>query len=255
MHPANRLLSIFGLRIARDRPAAVPVEFRQRYDEGYQRIQGNRRGFEVFRHFIYEAGEHPSSHVDFQCAFAAEAIASRSPTSILDVGSYRHFILGLLGRRGVTTLDVRSREPATTNETVLTSDAKSIKAAAGQFDLVVSLCALEHFGLGRYGDEFDPDGDTKALAEMTRVLRPGGALVFSTTITRARPSIGFNAHRIYDYAMISEMRGNLRLEREAFFSHNRGRATRLEDVTTEAGAWDVYCGCWAKESDDISPAG
>jgi hypothetical protein len=88
---------------------------------------------------------------------------------------------------------------------------------------------------------------------MTRVLRPGGALVFSTTITRARPSIGFNAHRIYDYAMISEMRGNLRLEREAFFSHNRGRATTLEDVTTAAGAWDVYCGCWVKESDNIAP--
>ena len=41
-----------------------------------------------------------------------------------------------------------------------------------------SLCALEHFGLGRYGDEIDPEGCFKALREMQRILRPGGGIIF-----------------------------------------------------------------------------
>lgn len=249
MHPANRLLSLLGLRISRTESTGIPGEFTRRFEDDYRRVQGNRRGFEVFRQLMYDAGEHPSSHVDFQCAFAASVIASRHPASILDVGSYRHFVLGLLGHYHVTTLDVRPRTSATECETVLTSDAKSIDAAPGQFDLVVSLCALEHFGLGRYGDDFDLDGDKKALGEMVRVLRPGGTLVVSTTITRARPSIGFNAHRIYDHAMITSMRGSLRLDHEAFFSPTRGVPVALSDVTAEAGVWDVYCGCWTKEKE------
>src|SRR3954468_16380146 len=209
MHPANRLLSLLGLRITRAKSNEIPGDFMLRYEDGYQRVQGNRRGFDSFRQLMYEAGEHPTSHVDFQCAFAASVIAARQPTSILDVGSYRHFVLGLLGHHRVTTLDVRLRNPATAFETVLTSDAKSIAAASEQFDLVVSLCAIEHFGLGRYGDDFDLDGDITALGEMVRVLRPGGALVVSTTITRAHPAIAFNAHRIYDQAMITSIRSGL----------------------------------------------
>ena len=43
-----------------------------------------------------------------------------------------------------------------------------------------------------------------------RVLKPGGHLIFSTTITRARPAIGFNAHRIYSYEMLREFCAGLR---------------------------------------------
>jgi hypothetical protein len=81
---------------------------------------------------------------------------------------------------------------------------------------------------------------------MARVLRPGGALVISTTITRARPSIAFNAHRIYDSRMLATMRGGLRLERELFFTHARGGAAPLDQITDKPGHWDVYCGCWIK---------
>ncbi len=100
----------------------------------------------------------------------------------------------------VTTLDVRPRDSRLENETIVTSDAKKLDIPSDSFDMVVSLCTLEHFGLGRYGDEFDLDGDKKAFNEMIRVLKPGGRLVFSTTVTRSTPSLAFNAHRIYDQA-------------------------------------------------------
>jgi len=112
--------------------------------------------------------------------------------------------------------------------------------------MVVSLCTLEHFGLGRYGDDIDMEGDRKAFEEMIRVIRPGGTLVFSTTITRAAPQIAFNSHRIYDHAMIRSFCDKLQCVDEDFFSNELGTGCDLERVTDAPAAWDVYCGCWRK---------
>ena len=46
------------------------------------------------------------------------------------------------------------------------------------FDAVVSLSAIEHVGLGHYGDPVDPDGDSKAVANIWRWLKPGGWFYF-----------------------------------------------------------------------------
>ena len=54
---------------------------------------------------------------------------------------------------------------------------------------------VEHIGLGRYGDPVDYDGDLKAIAELQRVLAPGGNLFFVVPV--GQPRIMFNAHRVY----------------------------------------------------------
>jgi SAM-dependent methyltransferase len=46
------------------------------------------------------------------------------------------------------------------------------------FDWIVLLGALEHFGLGFYGDPIDEDGDTYTMANVARWLRPGGFVYF-----------------------------------------------------------------------------
>ena len=47
------------------------------------------------------------------------------------------------------------------------------------FDGIVSLSAIEHFGLGHYSqDPKDVDGDTHAIANCWRWLKPGGFLYF-----------------------------------------------------------------------------
>jgi SAM-dependent methyltransferase len=164
----------------------------------------------------------------------------------LDVGSYRHFILGLLAYFQITTIDVRERKPIFPRERVITCDAKKLDLPDDSFDLVLSLCALEHFGLGRYGDEFDLHADQKAFAEMIRVLKPGGRVLFTTTITRARPSIAFNAHRIYNYEMLKAFCAGLTCLEEKFYSHKLKGFCSLEEVTTDPEWWDVYLGCWEK---------
>jgi SAM-dependent methyltransferase len=223
-----------------------PREFRAEYQRGLAKFKKNPGGFVIFREPVWERGVHPENFLDYECSFAALHIGRANPGKILDVGSYRHFILGLLAHFSITTIDVRQRKAILRNETVITGDAKELNLPAQSFDLVLSLCAVEHFGLGRYGDEIDPRADQKAFAEMVRVLKPGGRLVFTTTITRAQPSIAFNAHRIYSHEMLRSFCAGLMCVEEKFYSHKLQGFCSPEEVTADPKWWDVYLGCWEK---------
>jgi len=224
----------------------IPKEFSKIYNRNLARMKKGSGPFVIFREPLFERGVHPENFIDYECSFAAHRIRQAKPQKILDVGSYRHFILGLLANFPVTTIDLRRRKPISENEVVLTCDAKKLDLPDHSFDLVVSLCALEHFGLGRYGDEFDLEADKKAFGEMIRVLKPGGRLIFTTTITGAQPAIAFNAHRIYNYRMLKAFCAGLTCLEEKFYSHKAKGFCPLEEITTEPKWWDVYMGCWEK---------
>lgn len=65
----------------------------------------------------------------------------------------------------------------------------------GCTDSLSCLHTIEHFGLGRYGDSIDPDGHLKGLAQLKRMVAPGGLIYLSTPIGPER--VEFNAHRIF----------------------------------------------------------
>ncbi|MBV5330073.1 MAG: DUF268 domain-containing protein, partial [Chlorobium sp.] len=46
-------------------------------------------------------------------------------------------------------------------------------------DSLSCLHALEHFGLGRYGDPIDPHGYADGLRNMVKILRQGGLFYLS----------------------------------------------------------------------------
>jgi len=216
------------------------------YEETLARWMKEPGDYQVFSEFRDDAGDHPEGFQDYECQFAADLVRRLNPPRILDVGSYRHFLLGLMAHFPVTTVDVRSRRSAPVGETSITCEAARIDLPDRSFDLVLSLCALEHFGLGRYGDRIDFRGDQKVLAEMIRLLCPGGHLVLTTTIHNAPPAVAFNAHRIYDLQKIHAMCAGLVPIEERFYSHTLGRFCALEEVTSNPKWWDVYCGCWLK---------
>jgi SAM-dependent methyltransferase len=247
LDPLNEFLLHFGMRFSRLRGIIrPPADFMAAYRRNLKQLSRNQSEFHVFKDLQYDNGDHPESYIDHECTFAAQQIAALRPATILDVGSYRGFILGLLSHFDVTTVDVRSRQPISEKETVVTCDAKRLTFPGNTFDLVVSLCTVEHIGLGRYGDDFDPDGDKAAMREMIRVLKPGGHLIFSTNITQAQPSIAYNAHRIYSREMLRNRCQGLTPVEERVFSPSLGRFCTFDEVTTEPEVWNVYCGCWAK---------
>ena len=65
-------------------------------------------------------------------------------------------------------------------------------------DFIASFSSLEHSGLGRYGDELNPDGDLEALRQAWCMLRPGGVLALGVPMSCAPDGyIEYNAHRVY----------------------------------------------------------
>lgn len=71
------------------------------------------------------------------------------------------------------------------------------------------LHVVEHVGLGRYGDQIDPEGTEKALLELARVLAPGGQFLLGMPIGQER--VEFNAHRIWNPSRPIKLLESLRL--------------------------------------------
>jgi hypothetical protein len=66
----------------------------------------------------------------------------------------------------------------------------------GYCDSLSCLHALEHFGLGRYGDPINPLGYRQGLENMAKLLRPGGLFYLATPIGKER--VEFNANWVFD---------------------------------------------------------
>ena len=71
------------------------------------------------------------------------------------------------------------------------------------FDWVLMLGALEHFGLGWYGDPKEPIGDELALAAIGHWLKPGGNLYFDVPFN---PEYSVGAHfRTYSKIALEQL--------------------------------------------------
>jgi SAM-dependent methyltransferase len=128
----------------------------------------------------------------------------------------------------------------------LVSDHADILALPFADEAVASLSCMhvvEHIGLGRYGDRLDPEGDVKALAELKRVLAPGGNLLFVVPV--GRPRIIFNAHRIYSFDQIRSYFENLDLIDFSLIPDNRENGGLIRNATPAmADAQEYGCGCF-----------
>jgi SAM-dependent methyltransferase len=132
----------------------------------------------------------------FQDAWAFEKIVQARPAYHVDVGSHHKFVSLLSKVVDTTMVDLR---PLPVKLDTLTFRAGSILAlpfADASAPSVSSLCVIEHIGLGRYGDPFDPGGTEKAVEELKRVVQPGGDLYISAPVDDANRTY-FNAHRAF----------------------------------------------------------
>ena len=101
-----------------------------------------------------------------------------------------------------------------------------LEAMTNYCDSLSCLHALEHFGLGRYGDPVDPDSYRAGLANMARVLSPGGTFYLAVPV--GQPRVEFNANRVFDPAdILSQCRG-LGLELRELNMHTATR--RLQRI-------------------------
>jgi len=70
-------------------------------------------------------------------------------------------------------------------------------------DFAISFSAVEHAGLGRFGESLNPFGDLEVMAQIWCTLRPGGLLFLS--LHTGKDAVIFNAQRIYGYSRLAEL--------------------------------------------------
>lgn len=130
-------------------------------------------------------------HQDLQ---VARQVFRRAPHRHVDVGSrVDGFVAHVASFREIEVFDIRELESLPGIKFVKI-DVMSGDLPADYADSVSCLHALEHFGLGRYGDPLDYYGHEKGLANLVHLLQPGGVLYLSTPMGPQRTE--FNAHRV-----------------------------------------------------------
>lgn len=138
-------------------------------------------------------------------AYTLKRISAMGPCRVLDIGSplTQNIALACLPGVDVTVLDVRPSDAAD----VLGLKWKVGTATALPFEdaswsVVTSLWVMGHVGDGRYGDALDIDGDRKMMAELARVLEPGGTAIVGPGLMAEACGNIYNLHRIYTWAWL-----------------------------------------------------
>lgn len=150
-------------------------------------------------------------HYFLQDVWAARYVFEHKFPNVVDVGSrFDGYIGHLLTFCDVTYVDIRPLDIRFENLKFVGGDITSLPFDDNSVSCLSSLHVIEHIGLGRYGDQVDPEGHLKAAGEIQRVLSPGGTLILSTVIGRER--LCFDAHRIFEPKTVKSMFEGLTLE-------------------------------------------
>ena len=152
-----------------------------------------------------------SGHYFWQDLICAKWIFEAQPVNHFDIGSrVDGFVSHLLAFREVDILDIRPIRSNVPGLKVHLGDAQlPLNQFEGQFQSVSSLHAIEHFGLGRYGDKIDYAGHKKGLINIAACVQIDGYLYLSFPI--GSPSTEFNSQRILDPNWPIEVLSNFEL--------------------------------------------
>lgn len=153
-------------------------------------------------HDRYSEGGATQSEYFWQDLLVARAIYAAKPVKHVDIGSrVDGFVAHVASFRDCEVFDVRPI--STTVPGVVFRQADLMNPASlpttmgGNYcDSLSCLHAIEHFGLGRYGDPVNPQGYQRGIANMAQLLEPGGTFYLSTPIGQER--VEFNANWVFD---------------------------------------------------------
>ena len=177
-----------------------------------------------------------------QDLFVAQEVFRRRPKLHVDVGSrVDGFVSHVACFREIEVFDIRQLRTSASNIRFLQCDAMKPGALPKAYaDSVSCLHALEHFGLGRYGDPIDYDGHLRGFANLVDLVEPGGVLYLSVPIGPQR--IEFNGHRVFSVAYLQDLAQRSKLTPISFSYVDDGGELHTE-VPLRAGDTAVNYGC------------
>ena len=245
LQPRSTVSAITGLpRIRRDRKdyekqrtaSKVPEEFPIR---GKMPIVGDWK---------MEAGE-ASGHYFHQDLLVAREIHRRSPDRHIDVGSSIYgFVSHVASFRKIDVIDVRPVLHSVEGIRFIQADITSLPSDFDEAaDSVSCLHALEHMGLGRYGDPVDYEGWRMGLQNLARMVRSSGVLYLAVPIGITQ-RVEFNAHRVFSVPFMSQELDQLFDIEDFSYVDDFGVLHEHVDLSTEAAdnsfGLDYGCGIW-----------
>lgn len=202
-NPLKTMMFVYGF------PAFLKDYFRIK-----KLLNANAGGFENFVFLpcvtdrLSQSGE-ASGHYFHQDLLIATRIHEAKPTVHLDVGSrIDGFVAHVASYRPIEVLDIRPLRSGTNNIKFLQADLMQPlpEKYLGYCDSLSCLHALEHFGLGRYGDKLNLEGHNIGFRNLASMVKSGGTLYLSVPIGPQR--IEFNAHRVFNISTILSIAAN-----------------------------------------------
>lgn len=184
-----------------------------------------------------------TGHYFHQDLLVAGYIHEAKPVRHVDIGSrIDGFVTHVAAFREIEVIDIRRMEALPYRIKFLQADLmKSDPELFECCDSLSCLHAIEHFGLGRYGDPVDPDGHLRGFANLIKMLKPDGKMYISFPI--GQPRVEFNAHRVFGPGDILSWHGSERLELVNFdFVDDLGRV-HIRSTIDQAMRANLNYGC------------
>ncbi len=184
------------------------------------------------------------AHYIYHPAWATRILSVNRPAEHVDISSTLYFCSVLSAFIPVKFYDYRPVKLNLSNLECLRTDLLKLPFEDDSIASLSCMHTLEHVGLGRYGDELDPDGDLKAIAELKRVTAKAGTLLIAVPVS-GQPRIQFNAHRIYSFEQILEYFSGFKLVQFDLIPDNAGKVGMVFNASeADANKQHYGCGCF-----------
>lgn len=204
--------------------------FSMKFADVYPCVRDKTIKTEFDRHYVYFT------------AWAVRQIAKVSPEKHVDISSSLYFAGTVSAFIPVDFYDYRPANLKLSNLESKQADLTHLPFKDGSLYSLSCMHVVEHVGLGRYGDPLDPSGDIKATKELSRVLAPGGKLLFVVPVG-AKSRIEYNAHRIYSYETVLSLFPDLKLEEFTLIPEKAGEP--ITNANPSLLSNESYaCGCF-----------
>jgi len=207
------------------------ARFRVDWDDCLPCLDDRTPGTGFDRHYVYHT------------AWAMRVLARSRPSAHVDVASSLYFAALASAFVPVRYYEYRPVDLHLSGLACDQADLLDLPFADRSVHSLSCMHVVEHVGLGRYGDPLDPEGDLKAMAELERVLAPGGNLLFVAPV--GTPRVQFNAHRIYGFDQVAEAFDGLDLVEFALVPDRKNGSALIDRASKEqADAQRYGCGCF-----------
>jgi len=146
-------------------------------------------------YFKAEDVQSGGGHYFYQDTWALKKLAAIKPDMHYDIGSrYDGFTGQATAFCPVTAIDIRPPSFTLPGFHFMKGDILKLPFDDNALQTLSCLYTIEHIGLGRYGDQINPNGYYEALMELQRVVAPGGHLILSMPVGQER--VEFNEKMI-----------------------------------------------------------